>query len=87
MQESVYLSIQENGRNKRSTSSCSHSSDKGHLVAQEGESSHGGNNNSHVALDEALARSLQELGDDFDNFYPLEHNGAEAGKHNAWPLI
>lgn len=79
-QESVYLSIQENGRNRRSTS---HSSDKSHLVAQEGESSHGGSNNSQVALDEALARSLQELGDDFDNFYPLEHNGAEAGTRIA----
>ncbi|KAL8095930.1 E3 ubiquitin ligase BIG BROTHER-related-like isoform X1 [Apium graveolens] len=78
-QESVYLSIQESGKNKRSTSTFSHSSGRSHLVAQEGESSHGGSNDSQVALDEALARSLQELGDDFDNFYPLERNGAGAG--------
>ncbi|KAL1813828.1 E3 ubiquitin ligase BIG BROTHER-related isoform X2 [Daucus carota subsp. sativus] len=78
-QESVYLSIQENGRDKRSTSGCSHSSDKSHLVSEKGGSSHGGSNNSQVALDEALARSLQELGDDFEDFYPHEDNGAEAG--------
>lgn len=57
------------------------------MVAQEGESSHEGSNNSQVALDEALARSLQELGDDFEDFYPHEHNGAEAGKPYSWPSI
>lgn len=78
LQESVYQAIQENGGNKGSTSVCSHSSDKSYVTEQEGESSHGGSTNSQVALDEALARSLQELEDDFDDFHLHEHNDTES---------
>lgn len=47
---------------------------------QEGESSRNANVESQMALDEALARSLQELGDDFEDFYITEHSGTMAGK-------
>lgn len=76
----MYTWIQENGRNRGSTSVCSHSSDKSHFTEQESESSHGGSINSQVALDEAVARSLQEVRDDFEEIYLHEHSGSEAGK-------
>lgn len=82
-QESVYQAIQENGRNRGSTSVHSHGSDESHSEEEEGESSHGGSTNSQVALDEALARSLQELGDDFEDFHLHEHSDAESGKKDV----
>ena len=82
-QECVYRSIQENERNRGSTSVCSDGSGDGHIEEQEGEFSHGGSTSSQVALDEALARSLQELGDDFEDFYLHEQNGTEPCQYNA----
>lgn len=76
----MYQAIQGNGRNGGSTSVHDHSSDKSHSKEEEGESSYGGSTHSQVALDEALARSLQELGDDFEDFHLHEHSDAESGK-------
>lgn len=78
-QESAYLYLQESDRNRARTSGYGQGSDQSHLLGQEGESSRGESTNSQVALDEALARSLQELGDDFEDFYIAEHSSAEAG--------
>ncbi|XP_074381068.1 E3 ubiquitin ligase BIG BROTHER-related-like isoform X2 [Apium graveolens] len=78
LQESVLTSIQEDGRNRGSTSVRSHSSEKSHSEEQEGESLHDGSTDSQVALDEALARSLQDLEDDFEDFDLHEHSDTAA---------
>lgn len=78
-QESAYLYIQSCGKNKDKTSKSGQSSNRSQSSAQEGESSLGANVESQVALDEALARSLQELDDDFEDFYITEHSGTAAG--------
>lgn len=59
-QESVYRSYQEKGKQLSSENQLS--------GGQEGESSRTGSATSQEALDEAIARSLQELDEDFDNF-------------------
>lgn len=65
-QGSVYLSFQENSKQ---SSNLSQSSGR-----PEGESSRGRSANSQEALDEALARSLQELEEDFDDFEVTERS-------------
>ena len=81
LQESVYQSLQANGKNKGISSDYGQSSDRSQVSGQDGESSRGGSVESQLALDEALARSLQELGEDFDDFYISEHSGTAAGKN------
>ncbi|KAI5670131.1 hypothetical protein M9H77_10495 [Catharanthus roseus] len=77
-QESAYQYIQAYGKNKDKTSSSGSSSNRSQSLVQEGESSRNANVESQMALDEALARSLQELGDDFEDFYITEHSGTMA---------
>jgi len=69
-QESVYQSLQENGRKRDRTIDEGQRRDLSQFSGQEGGSSHGRNNGSvesQLALDEALARFLEELGDDLDD--------------------
>lgn len=78
-QESAYLYIQSCGKSKDKSSNSGQSRNRSQSSAQEGESSLGANVESQVALDEALARSLQELGDDFEDFYITDQSGTAAG--------
>ncbi|KAL2558587.1 E3 ubiquitin ligase BIG BROTHER-like [Forsythia ovata] len=73
-QESAYLYIQASGKAKVTTSDYGQTSNRNQFSAQE--------NESQLALDEALARSL-ELGDDFVDLYSSEHGGTIAG--NKFP--
>ncbi|CAK9187219.1 unnamed protein product [Ilex paraguariensis] len=84
-QESVYESLQASGKNKGISSDSGQTSDRSQVSGQDGESSRGGSVESQLALDEALARSLQELGEDFDDFYISEHSGTAAGSTELSP--
>lgn len=55
--------------------------DEGELERDEyeGESTRGGSQNSQEAMDEAYARSLQELGEEFDEFFITEFNSNANG--------
>ncbi|KAL3524240.1 hypothetical protein ACH5RR_017074 [Cinchona calisaya] len=77
-QESVYQYIQANGKNKDKSSNTGQTSNTNQSSLQEGESSHFASVESQLALDEALARTLQDLGEDFDDLYISEHSGAVA---------
>uniref|UniRef100_A0A5B7CAW3 Putative E3 ubiquitin ligase BIG BROTHER-like n=1 Tax=Davidia involucrata TaxID=16924 RepID=A0A5B7CAW3_DAVIN len=74
-QEIVYQSLQGNNRNRGRTSDHGQSIDWSQFSGQEGESSWGKSIDSQLALDEALARSLQDLGDDLDDLYISESIG------------
>lgn len=76
MQETVYLSFQANGKNKSISSEYGQTSSGHPLSAQKGDSSQ--SPDSQLALDEAIARSLQ-LGDDFEDFCRDELNSTVAG--------
>ncbi|XP_059667033.1 E3 ubiquitin ligase BIG BROTHER-related-like [Cornus florida] len=84
-QVSVYQSLQGNERNKGSTSDVGQSSDWSQFSGQEGESSRGRSCRSvesQLALDEALARSLQDLGDNFSDLYtsePIDNTAGNTG--------
>lgn len=82
MQESAYQYIQANGKNKDESSNSNNgqTNNRNQSSVQEGESSHGASVESQLALDEALARTLQELGEDFDDLCISEHSGTVAGK-------
>lgn len=81
-QETVYLSFQANGKNRNMSSEYGQTS-RGHQVsAQKGDSSR--SFESQLALDEALARSLQ-LGDDFEDFCRDELNSTVAGNRGSPP--
>ncbi|KAM3382066.1 E3 ubiquitin-protein ligase BIG BROTHER [Capsicum galapagoense] len=75
-QETVYLSLQANGKNKNITSEYGQTSSGHQLSEQKSDSSQ--SLESQLALDEALARSLQ-LGDDFEDFCRDELNSIVAG--------
>lgn len=81
-QETVYLSFQANGKNKNMSSECGQTSSEHQLSAQKGDSSR--SLESQLALDEALARSLQ-LGDDFEDFGRDELNSIVAGIRESPP--
>ncbi|XP_057481459.1 uncharacterized protein LOC130768377 isoform X7 [Actinidia eriantha] len=67
-QESVYQSLKgNNDSNKERRSSSGQSSDSSQFSGQEREPSRQESFDSQLALDEAVARSLQELEDNFDD--------------------
>lgn len=76
LQETVYLSFQANGKNRNMSSEYGQTSRGQQVSAQKGDSSR--SFESQLALDEALARSLQ-LGDDFEDFCRDELNSTVAG--------
>lgn len=76
LQETVYLSFQANGKNKNMSSEYGQTSNGDQLSAQKDDSSQ--SPESQLALDEAIARSLQ-LGDDFEDFCRDELNSTVAG--------
>lgn len=53
-------------------------SNRRYSAFNESGSSHGASDE-HLALDEAIARSLSELGDDFHDLCVSEHGGGETG--------
>lgn len=89
LQESVYQSIQVNGRNMGTASDYGHSGDWSHFSGLEGgeSSSRGGSAMSQLGMDEAIARALQELENDFDDINISEHSGTAVGNMNSNPFI
>ncbi|CAI9767651.1 unnamed protein product [Fraxinus pennsylvanica] len=83
-QESAYMYIQANGKNKITTSAYGQTSNRSEFSPEAGESSHGTSIESQLALDEALAKSL-ELGDDFHNLYISEHSGTAVESGESTP--
>lgn len=80
-QASVYESIQEYGRNRvvASNDDDDDSRDSSVSSEDEGEASRNGSVISQEAIDEALARSLQELGEEFDEFFITQFSGSANG--------
>ncbi|KAL3840264.1 hypothetical protein ACJIZ3_024855 [Penstemon smallii] len=74
-QASVLSYLENNPQYSGVTSEFSETSSRSKL-AHESESLYGESNESQLALDEAIARSLQELGDDFETFNISEHSGS-----------
>ncbi|XP_049348688.1 E3 ubiquitin-protein ligase BIG BROTHER-like isoform X2 [Solanum verrucosum] len=81
-QETVYLSFQANGKNKNMSSEYGQTSNGHQLSAQKSDSSQ--SPESQLALDEAIARSLQ-LGDDFEDYCRDELNSTVAGIRESPP--
>nr|XP_043617050.1 E3 ubiquitin ligase BIG BROTHER-related-like [Erigeron canadensis] len=79
-QASMYQSFQERDKNKRAiTYDDDDINDWGHLLEDEGEASRNEAAMTQEAIDEALARSLQELGEGFDDLLISEHSGSTSG--------
>ncbi|KAL8233024.1 hypothetical protein R6Q57_002802 [Mikania cordata] len=78
-QASMYESFQERARNNNKGTYDDDISNWGHLLVDEGESSWNGDVMTQQAIDEALARSLQELGEGFDDILISEHSGSAGG--------
>ncbi|KAF7148910.1 hypothetical protein RHSIM_Rhsim03G0177600 [Rhododendron simsii] len=78
-QESVYRSLKGNDSNKERKSDHGQSSDSSRGSRQDCESSRRASFDSQLALDEALAWSLQDLEDGFDDFNISESTGAATG--------
>lgn len=79
-QASMFQSFQERDKNKRVvTYDDDDIHEWGHLLVDKGESSRNEDVRTQEAIDEALARSLQELGDGFDHLLIAEHNGSASG--------
>ncbi|KAL2453961.1 E3 ubiquitin ligase BIG BROTHER [Abeliophyllum distichum] len=83
-QESAYMYIQANGKNKITTSGYGQTRNRGEFSTEEGESSRVTSAESQLALDEDLARSL-ELGDDFDNLDISEHSSNAVDSRESTP--
>lgn len=88
-QASVYQSFEERDQNHGVGTYDEDINNWGHQLEDEGESSrHVGGMSQQEALDEALARSLQELGEGFDDLFIFEHTGNASGStesHIATP--
>ncbi|PWA88536.1 zinc finger, RING/FYVE/PHD-type [Artemisia annua] len=81
-QASMFQSFQERDKNKNKrvvTYDDDDIHEWGHLLGDKGESSKNEDVMTQEAIDEALARSLQELGDGFDHLFIAEHNGSASG--------
>lgn len=79
-QASMYQSFQERDKNKGvATYDDDDINNWGHLLENEGESSGNVGGISQEAMDEALARSLQELDEGFNDLVIYEHNGSASG--------
>lgn len=83
-QESAYMYIQANEKNKVTTLALGQTSNRSEFSTEVGESSRGTSVESQLAFDEALARSL-ELGDDFNNLYISEHSGTAVESRESTP--
>ncbi|GFY84254.1 hypothetical protein Acr_03g0010280 [Actinidia rufa] len=80
-QESVYQSLKgNNDSNKERRSSSCQSSDSSQFSGQEREPSRQESFDSQLALDEAVARSLQELEDNFDDLNISQSSSNATGK-------
>lgn len=83
LQASMFQSFQERDKNKRVVTYDDDDDDDihewGHLLGDKGESSRNEDVMTQEAIDEALARSMQELGDGFDHLLIAEHNGSASG--------
>ncbi|GFZ15297.1 hypothetical protein Acr_24g0014870 [Actinidia rufa] len=80
-QESVYQSFQgNNDSNRERISYYGQSSDSSQFSGQEREPSRQESLDSQLALDEALARSLQELEDNFDDLNISQSSSTATGK-------
>ena len=81
MQESVYQSLKGNNDSDKERRSChGQSSDSSQFSGQEHEPSRQESLDSLLALDEALARSLQELEDSFDDLNISQSSSTATGK-------
>lgn len=88
-QASAYQSYQESERNRDAVTDDEHSSDASCSSEDEeededededdGESSRHEIDDSQEAMDEALARTLQELGEEYDEYFIREFNGRATG--------
>ncbi|GJW20939.1 E3 ubiquitin ligase BIG BROTHER-like protein [Tanacetum coccineum] len=79
-QASMFQSFQERDKNKRVVMYDDDDIHEwGHLLVDEGDTSRGEDVVTQEAIDEALARSLQELGDGFDHLLIAEHSGSASG--------
>ncbi|KAK1431672.1 hypothetical protein QVD17_08204 [Tagetes erecta] len=78
-QASMYQSFQERARNNNIVTYDDDISKWGHLLVDEGESSRNGDAMTQEAIDEALARSLQDLGDGFDDLLISELSDSTSG--------
>lgn len=73
----MYQSFQERDKNKRAAAyEDDDINDWAHLLHDEGESSRHEDVMTQEAIDEALARSLQELGEGFEDLLISEHSGS-----------
>nr|GLL28147.1 E3 ubiquitin ligase BIG BROTHER-like [Ipomoea trifida] len=81
-QESLYLAFQTHGENRSTSSEHGETSRSNPFAAQE-LASFGADVASQLALDEALARSL-EMGDGFDDIHTFA--GASGSQHQAPPV-
>ncbi|XP_076956690.1 uncharacterized protein LOC143631965 [Bidens hawaiensis] len=81
LQENIYKSFQEPPRNNNLDTHDDGANNLGHRAVGEGERLRSGEMLSYFAIDEDLARSLQELGDEFDNL--LIHGQS----HNARAIV
>ncbi|KAL8253165.1 hypothetical protein R6Q59_036858 [Mikania micrantha] len=82
-QASMYESFQERAQNNNNGTYDDDISNWGHLLVDEGESSWNGDVKTQEAIDEALARSLQELGEGFDDILISEHSGSASGSEES----
>ncbi|KAK9075310.1 hypothetical protein SSX86_003633 [Deinandra increscens subsp. villosa] len=78
-QATMYQSFQERARNNDGDTYDDDISNWSHLLVDEGESSRNGDVMTQEDIDEALARSLQELGEGFDDLLISELSGSTSG--------
>lgn len=79
LQESMYQSYQERNKKVMADTYDDDISDWRHLLEDEGESSRRKGVMTQEEIDEALARSLQDLGDGFDDLIISEHSSRASG--------
>ncbi|KAI3783924.1 hypothetical protein L1987_43015 [Smallanthus sonchifolius] len=78
-QASMYQSFQECAQNNNDVTYDDDISNWAHLLVDEGETSRSDDVMKQEAIDEALARSLQELGEGFDDLLISELSGSASG--------
>ncbi|XP_076921029.1 E3 ubiquitin ligase BIG BROTHER-related-like [Bidens hawaiensis] len=78
-QASMYHSFQERARDNNKGTNDDDISKWAHLLVDEGGSSRNDDVKQQEAIDEALARSLQELGEGFDDLLVSEFSGSSSG--------
>lgn len=87
LQESMYQSYQERNKKVMADTYDDDISDWRHLLEDEGESSRRKGVMTQEEIDEALARSLQDLGDGFDDLIISEHSSRASGQSQLNPIL